>query len=227
MTTTTKSQRRRYADGCAASHALNLVGERWALLIVRELLLGPKRFGRLRQDLPGLSANILTQRLRELEDGGVVEVRALPAPASVQVYALTEWGEELWPVLEQLVVWGFKSPDFPGFATMSATSFMLSLKAFFDQEAASDVTALVEIECDGLHFAVRIANGMLAIATEPAPGTDLKISATTSLLKRLLYARLPLADLQADGLAWEGDAALLRRLPAIFPARDFRGGSSD
>src|ERR671916_499831 len=86
--------RRRYEDACAAAHALDLVGDRWALLVMREMLLGPRRFGDLRASLPGLSANILTQRLEELAAIGVVERRRLPPPASVQAYALTPWGLE-------------------------------------------------------------------------------------------------------------------------------------
>src|SRR3569623_2010509 len=81
-----------YEDACAAAHALDLVGERWALLVMRELMLGPKRFGDLRADLPGISANTLTQRLEGLEANGLVKRRKLPPPASAQVYELTEWG---------------------------------------------------------------------------------------------------------------------------------------
>ena len=91
--------RRGYGDACGTAHALELIGERWALLVLRELLLGPRRFSELRADLPAISANVLTQRLKELEGRGLVRRRKLPPPASVQVYEATEWGLETAPVI--------------------------------------------------------------------------------------------------------------------------------
>ena len=85
-------EKRRFQDACGMAHGLELLGERWALFVVRELMLGPRRFSDLRADLPGLSANVLTQRLKELEDRGVLVKYRLPPPASVQVYELTEIG---------------------------------------------------------------------------------------------------------------------------------------
>src|SRR5918992_576666 len=93
---------RTYCDGCAAAHALDLVGERWALLVVRELLLGPKRFTDLPAGLPNVSPNVLAQRLRELERAGVVRRRKLAPPAASRVYELTDWGLELEPVVISL-----------------------------------------------------------------------------------------------------------------------------
>src|SRR5436305_8974178 len=100
------TSKRTYGDRCGIARALDRVGERWALLVVRELLLGPKRFGDLRAGLPGASPNVLSQRLRELEDAGVVRRRRLPPPAGVRVYELTEWGRELEPVVLHLGRWG-------------------------------------------------------------------------------------------------------------------------
>ena len=94
------SFRRVYDDACGAAHGLDLVGERWALLVMRELMLGPKRFSQLRAALPGLSANVLSQRLERLEAIGAVGRRMLPAPAAVQVYELTPWGYEAEPILQ-------------------------------------------------------------------------------------------------------------------------------
>ena len=95
-----------YDDGCAAAHALDLVGDRWALIVVRELVLGPKRFADLRADVPGISPSVLAQRLRELEEAGVVVHDELPPPARVNVYDLTPWGRELEEVLQVLGRWG-------------------------------------------------------------------------------------------------------------------------
>ena len=97
--------RRRYEDACGAAHALDLVGERWALLVMRELFFGPKRFSDLRADLPGVSANVLTQRLEGLEAAGIVLRRRLPPPAAAQVYELTEWGQESEPIFQALGRW--------------------------------------------------------------------------------------------------------------------------
>lgn len=102
--------RRRYDDACGVAHALELIGERWALLVVRELLLGPKRFSDLRADLAGISANILTQRLDQLETAGVLYRRKLPPPASTQVYELTRWGYESEPMIQALGRWAARSP---------------------------------------------------------------------------------------------------------------------
>src|ERR1700710_270654 len=97
--------RRDYFDGCAAAHALDLVGDRWALLVVRELLLGPKRFTDLRSGIPDVSPDVLSRRLRELEEAGIVVRGSLPAPASSRVYELTDWGAGLVPVVLALGHW--------------------------------------------------------------------------------------------------------------------------
>ena len=105
------SSRRKYDQGCGSAHALDLIGDRWALLVVRELLLGPKRFTDLRDGLPGIGPNVLTQRLKELEEIGVLRRRVLPPPAASTVYELTEWGQELEEVLVRLGRWGARSPS--------------------------------------------------------------------------------------------------------------------
>src|SRR5919107_1126541 len=97
--------KRRYDDACGTAHALDLVGERWALLVMRELMLGPKRFSDLRADLPGLSANVLTQRLEGLEASGLLVRKKLPPPANAHVYELTTWGYEAEPIVQSLGKW--------------------------------------------------------------------------------------------------------------------------
>src|SRR5213076_2721880 len=105
--------RRKYGQGCGTAHALDLVGDRWALLVVRELVLGPKRFTDLREGLPGIGPNVLSQRLKELEEAEVVRQRVLPPPAGSSVYELTDWGLELEEVIVQLARWGARSPQLP------------------------------------------------------------------------------------------------------------------
>src|SRR5919202_518872 len=120
--------KRTYDDGCAAAHALDLVGERWALLVVRELLLGPKRFTDLRAGLPHASPNVLSQRLRELEDAGVVTRGTLPPPAASRIYELTDWGRGLEPVIIALGDWGSRSPHRKPGLGMSVDCHALALK---------------------------------------------------------------------------------------------------
>src|ERR1700682_5998806 len=123
--------KRRYDEGCAVAHALDLIGERWALLIVRELLLGPKRFTDLRAGMPGASADVLAQRLRDLSESGVVRRKKLPPPAGSEVYEITEWGADLEPVITHLGRWGSRSATFDPAADSSVDSLVLSLRALF------------------------------------------------------------------------------------------------
>src|SRR3954462_3222812 len=127
---------RSYGEGCAAAHALDLVGERWALLLVRELLLGPKRFTDLRAGIVHGSPNVLAQRLRELEQAGIVRRRTLPPPAASRVYELTDWGLELEPVIIQLGRWGARSPSKARDAELGVDSLILSFRTMFDPRAA-------------------------------------------------------------------------------------------
>src|SRR5918995_3260807 len=131
--------RRSYEDACGAAHALDLVGERWALLVIRELMLGPKRFSDLRSDLPGISANVLPQRLEGLEASGVLVRRRLPPPASVQVYELTPWGYESEPIFQALGRWAVRSPYHDPTKPFSPVSLMLSLRTMFNAAAAGDL----------------------------------------------------------------------------------------
>ena len=119
---------RTYGDRCGIARALDVVGERWALLVVRELLLGPQRFSDLRRALPRASSNMVADRLRELEGHGVVGRRTLPPPAGSTVYELTPWGRELEPVVLALGGWGIRAPQPPGQPTLSATSVLLFLR---------------------------------------------------------------------------------------------------
>ena len=133
---TDMSRRRRYDDACAAAHALDLVGERWALLVMRELMMGPKRFGDLRPSLPGISANVLTQRLEGLEAAGVLRRRKLPPPANAQVYELTAWGYESEPIFQALGRWAARSPTHDPTLPFSAASLLLSLRTMLDPARA-------------------------------------------------------------------------------------------
>ena len=166
---------RTYCEGCAAAHALDLVGERWALLVVRELLLGPKRFTDLRAGLPGASPNVLAQRLRELERTGVVRRRKLPPPAASRVYELTDWGMELEPVITQLGRWGARSPSRPRDAGLGVDSLVLSFRTMFDPRAAEGFSASYELRLGEDVFRVVVDDGRFEISrgtqTGPTPSS--------------------------------------------------------
>src|SRR5687768_5337480 len=155
------ASRRRYEDACGAAHALDLVGERWALLVMRELMLGPKRFSDLRADLPGISANVLTQRLEGLEAAGVLIRRKLPPPASVQVYELTPWGYESEPIFQALGRWAARSPEHDPSLPLSAVSLLLSFRTMFDPERARGLDARIGLRLGEESFLVRIAEGKI------------------------------------------------------------------
>jgi DNA-binding HxlR family transcriptional regulator len=146
-------------DGCGIAHASTLLGQRWALLVVRELLLGPKRFTDLRAGIPDISPNVLGQRLRELEESGIVQRRKLAPPAAVQVYELTDWGGELEPALLALGRWASSSPSFPRDAEMGPDSLVLALKSAFDPAKADGLDATYELRLGELPFRIRIEDG--------------------------------------------------------------------
>src|SRR3954469_6626431 len=126
--------RRKYGQGCGTAYALDVIGDRWALLVVRELVLGPKRFTDLRDGLPGIDPNVLSQRLKELEDVGVLERRVLPPPAGSTVYELTPWGAELEDVIVQLGRGGARSPEMPAEAETQPDWLMLGMRAIYDPD---------------------------------------------------------------------------------------------
>ena len=151
--------KRSYGDSCGIARGLDVAGERWALLVVRELLLGPKRFTDLREGLPNVSPDVLAQRLRELERSGVVRRRKLPPPASARVYELTERGAELEPVLHALGRWGSRVPLRDEPAQLSPDALAVALKTMFDPMAAADRDGVYELRFGEHAFTVRARRG--------------------------------------------------------------------
>lgn len=212
------SKRRTYDDGCAAAHALDLVGERWALLVVRELLLGPKRFTDLKAGLPGASPNVLSQRLRELEGAGIVRRRKLPPPAASRVYELTEWGGELEPVIERLGRWGARSPSKPLDAALGVDSLVLSFRTMFDPRAAEGFRASYELRFGEDRFGAVVDEGRFEISRGAAGRPDVIVEADPGTLTDLVYAGRPLPEALAAGdLKIEGDRSAFERFLGLFP----------
>jgi DNA-binding HxlR family transcriptional regulator len=208
---------RRYGDGCSSAHALDLVGERWALLIVRDLLFGPKRFTDLQAGLPQGSPNVLTQRLRELEEAGIVRRRRLPPPASVNVYELTEWGAELEPVLMGLQRWGARSPAYAPDVPVGCDAAMLALKNTLDPAAAEGIRITAEVQFGTATFRLTVDDGTIDIARGPAERPDLTIETDPQTLEELAFAGLTVRSAQRAGtLRFEGDRATLERLLGLF-----------
>jgi DNA-binding HxlR family transcriptional regulator len=211
-------QPRTYADACGAAHALDLVGERWALLVMRELLLGPKRFGDLRHDLPGISANVLTQRLEELEAKGIVVRRKLPPPVSVQVYELTPWGYESEPVFVALGRWATRSPLHDPRLPLSAVSLILSFRTLFAADRAFGLDARFGLAIGGETYLAHVGRGRLAIARGRVEAADATFTGAATAIAAAVYGGVPLADLEASGaLKIAGDRALAARFVTLFP----------
>ncbi|MFC5138536.1 winged helix-turn-helix transcriptional regulator [Actinomycetospora rhizophila] len=203
--------RRDYFDGCGAAHALDLVGERWALLVVRELVLGPKRFTDLRAGLPHASPNVLSQRLRELEDAGVLRRRRLPPPAASAVYELTEWGQELEPVLQSLGRWAARA--LPPADSIKVDSFILSLRTLFVPERAADVDVTLQLVLDEQPFRVHLAHGELDIERGEVADPDATVRCSPTTLAGIVHMGMPVADAEAGGLLdLSGDRAALTAL---------------
>jgi DNA-binding HxlR family transcriptional regulator len=210
--------KRSYGEACRFAYALDLVGERWALLVVRELLLGPKRFTDLRAGLPHASPNILSERLRELEQAGVVHRRKLPPPAPAQVYDLTAWGRELEPVVTQLGAWGARSPVPPEHREISASSIVLALRSLFDAEAAADLEASYELRLGEEIFQVGISAGELEIGRGAGEAPTATIDTDPATLAGLLTGELPLDDALASGAASiEGSKRSAHSFLKLFP----------
>jgi DNA-binding HxlR family transcriptional regulator len=217
--------RRTYADRCGVARALDAVGERWALLVVRELLLGPKRFTDLRIGLPGLSADVLAQRLRELEAAGLVRRGTLPPPAASKVYELTPRGQELEAVILALGRWGSVAPFPSGDAAFGPDAVVLALKTLFDPAAADGLEATYELRLDAQPFALRVAGGRFTAARGSAAAAEATIAAPPGVLAAVLWHGRPLADAVERGeVVLSGDRAAAGRLLTLFPLPAQAGG---
>jgi DNA-binding HxlR family transcriptional regulator len=212
------ANKRKYGDRCGIARALDLIGERWALLVVRELLLGPKRFTDLRAGLPHVSPDVLSQRLRELERDGIVQRRTLAPPAGARVYELTDRGMELEPVILALGRWGSTAPFPPGDARLGVDSAILALRTLFDPSAADGLSASYELRFGEQRFHARVADGRLEVARGAADDPDASIETDTGTLSALLWhgRRLPEA-LRARDIAIEGSRPAVERFLRLFP----------
>ena len=202
---------RRYDDACGTAHGLELLGERWALLVVRELMLGPKRFGDLRADLPGLSANVLTQRLEALEAAGIVMRRKLPPPASVQVYDLTDWGREAEPIISALGRWAARSPGHDPTLPLSPVSMMLSFRTMFDPRKAGAAAMTLGFRFGSEQFVVRVMDGVLTAARGDEVQAEVQIDGTPEAVAAIVYG-----GAGQETVSISGDAGVFERFATFF-----------
>ena len=206
---------KRYDQYCPVCHALGLIGERWSLLIVRELLRGPKRYTDLVAGLPGIGTNILADRLRELEHGGILRKRKLPPPAASTVYELTEYGAQLEEPLYALARWGARSLPPPGpkdefYEGWGHNAF----PALFDPAAASGVTEAYVVRVDDTVYTVRLVAGQLEVEEGAAADAALDVELERKTLFALASGKLLSAE--ADVELRVGDTETLELFFRIF-----------
>jgi len=206
--------KRSYNEACGIPRALDRVGERWALMIIRELMLGPKRFTDLRTGLPHVGPDVLSQRLRDLEQSGVLVRRKLPPPAASQVYELTEWGRELEPVLHALGRWGARAPSAPEGTGMSFDAHLLSFQTLFDPELAEGFEAALQLVVDEQPFRAVVSGGELALERGEVAEPDAVLTGNVGTMLAVAHGR---ESLQSAEIVIEGDRAAVKRFFGLFP----------
>ena len=214
----TGAKSRRYDDACGTAHALEIFGDRWALLIIRELMLGPRRFSQLRGDLAGISASILTQRLSDLERRKVVMKTKLPPPAATPVYELTEWGYEAEPITSAMGRWAARSPGHDPSRRISGVSLLLSFRTMLDIGRCRDLDAWLGFKFGEDVYCARLSRNGLSVEQGDPPDPRLRFAGTPAALGAAVYGQAPLARLEVEGvLAISGDRLLAERFVTLFP----------
>lgn len=207
-----------YADACGTAFAMELVGERWSLLIVRELMLGGRRFSDIRASLPGISAKVLTERLASLEDARVLVRRQLPHPAKAQVYELTPWGYAAEPLIQEAGRWAAQSSAHDPTLPLSPVSLMLSMRTMVDKAKVGSVKGRIGFAIGDETFVAAPGDGELPIVRTPVEGADAVFRApVAAVIAGGIYAGVPWAELEQDaGLRIEGDRKLAMRYVRLF-----------
>jgi DNA-binding HxlR family transcriptional regulator len=191
---------------------MELLGERWAMLVLRELAYGPRRFSELKTDLVGISANVLTQRLTELESRGLVRKTKLPPPASVQVYEATDWGLEVVPLIASLGRWAARSPWHDPTLQMSHVSVMMSLQTLISGEVAGDLRARVGFRFGDISYVATVHDGRLDVDRTSVEDCDVVFSGPPSAVAAVIHGGAPF-----DLIRIEGDMELAKRFVKLFP----------
>jgi len=213
----TQSHGKWYDDACGTAFALELIGERWSLLIVRELMFGGRRFTDLRAGLPGISAKVLTERLEGLERAGIVQRRRLPPPAPSQIYELTPWGYQAEDAIKELGRWAAASPDHDPTLPLSAASLMLSFRTMFDASRAEDIEMTGGVRIGQEDFSVEVSGGKLSVERGEANEPDFRIDAPTAMaVAAMVYGKAPPEALGGQGLSVHGSRAAAENFVDLF-----------
>jgi len=205
-------EKRRFDDACGLAHAMELLGERWAMLVLRELAYGPRRFSELKTDLAGISANVLAQRLTELERRGLVRKTRLAPPASIQVYEATEWGLEVVPLIASLGRWAARSPLHNPTLRMSHVSVIMSFQTLLSPDLAEGLDARVGFHFGDIDYVVTIRDGRLDVERGLVKDCDVEFSGTPSEIAAVVHGGAPLEMIKV-----EGDMELAKRFRTLFP----------
>ncbi|WP_264210598.1 winged helix-turn-helix transcriptional regulator [Leisingera thetidis] len=212
MTKQGKSPRIRYDEGCLAAHALNLIGDRWALLVVRELMFAPKRFQMIRNGLPGITASVLAGRLEQLAAVGVVD-----HAERLGIYALTDAGRSLLPVLEALCRWALTVPGHDPSRFISPSALMISMGVNLMRDRTGGREALAGFDFGSEAFEMRLSGGRLQTTVVTSPEAPFVLSGTGNTLAAAVYGSTPLADLASTGaVRAEGDFAAAEGFLLLF-----------
>lgn len=203
--------RRVYDDACGTAHGLELVGDRWTLLIMRELMYGPRRFSDLRRDLPGISANVLSGRLEELEARGLLQKVRLPPPAARDAYQATAWGLEVKPVIMELGRFAARSPGHDPSLPLSPVSIMMSFETMIDARKAKGLDGRIGFILNQEPFTVRVRKERVRISRGGLEDCAAVVTATPEMVAAVAYGGAPAESLQIDG-----DAGLAARLLSLF-----------
>lgn len=223
-----------YNDGCAAAHALDLIGERWTMIVVRELLLGPKRFSDIQRDVLGIGPAVLTQRLHDLEDSGIVHRRRLPGLGRIDVYELTGWGYGLEAVNTALSLWAVSSPALPRDADMSPDTMVLAMRAHArpvsgcvnERRVALSLTDSRRQDAEPVTYVARMSMQTTTIdRLLESQHTDAEVSATTQDWKACVIGGVPLERLSNVRVSGSDDA--VRQLIDATSLKDSPGAPSD
>jgi DNA-binding HxlR family transcriptional regulator len=210
------SGKRQYGDPCGIARGLDVVGERWALLIVRELLFGPRRFTDLRDSLPGASPNVLSQRLDDLQETGVVHRHRLPPPAATWVYELTAWGHQLEDVLLALARWGSQSA-LRAEHELSPRALLIAMRTTYAPDSPGDARGRFELNLGDESFAVTTADGSITLTAGRVASPDAVIWSGPAALRAVIFGDRALPDaLRSGALRIDGDGGAAAGLLASF-----------
>lgn len=206
-----------YGQFCGFARALDIVGDRWALMIVRDLLVGPKRFSDLHAGLPKIPTNVLTTRLKQLEAGGVAARRALPRPAGGVVYELTPRGRALEDAVVAIGRWGAKLLDTPRDGEIvTVDSLAMALRTTFRPEAAGDLRARYELHVGDIVVYAIVDGSRVTVGRGAIQDADLTLEATTALKDLMSGAMTPRQALASGAVRIHGNRRLLDRFAKIF-----------